>query len=118
MSSKSLRKEIADILNAPDSADGRIYKLEELFEKKITKRMQKFQSSLDLYDDTQDGSMKAGIEDVMYTLFGNALYPTQVDMTFDDGDFKALEKEFGKADSGMVRFETDYGPVVLHRSPR
>ena len=95
-----------------------IHELEAFIEKKVTKRMQKFQSSLDLHDDTQDGSMRAGLLDVMYTIYGNALYPTQVDMIFDGDDFKALEKEFGRADENMIRFETEYGPVVLHRSPQ
>ena len=112
------KEQLREIMKAPNSEDGRLEELEAFIEKKVTKRMQKFQSSLDLHDDTQDGSMRAGLLDVMYTIYGNALYPTQVDMIFDRDDFKALEKEFGKADENMIRFETEYGPVVLHRSPQ
>lgn len=116
--SNKLRGELKEILDAPNSEDTRLDALEAFIEKKVTKKMQKFQSSLDLHDETQDGSMRAGLLDVMYTIYGNALYPTQVDMVFDGDDFKALEKEFGKADENMIRFETEYGPVVLHHSPK
>lgn len=91
-------------------------KIEAEVEKRVTARLKEFQNNLDLHGTKLDGSVKAGLNDIMFTVFGNALYPTQVDMTFDKGDFKELQKELN-CNEDIITLETDYGPIHLHREP-
>lgn len=83
-----IRKEIEEALKVKDSE--KLDVLVDLFEELLTKKLEKFTSSL---EDISNGSVQEGIEEVRYSLLTNALYPTDVTLMFDKDDYKMISKE-------------------------
>ena len=108
-----IRKEIEEALKVKDSE--KLDVLVDLFEELLTKKLEKFTSSL---EDISNGSVQEGIEEVRYSLLTNALYPTDVTLVFDKDDYKMISKELGvEPDDKVATVQTDWGPVHLTQRP-
>lgn len=104
-----LEQEIKDIVKDEEKAQ----ELIELFERKLTKKMKKFASSLKVIDEVNDGSVETAINEIRYSVMEQALYPTEMTLMFDKDDFKEIVKELGEPGDKVVTVKTDYGPVHL-----